>query len=148
MINCGSDSDPIQLKEATFTDCKAQNSLCGKIRFEVKENITAPIQVKYQLDRTLYDKDKYVKSLSDRDKLTDICPRLVSEGNKCPGNRKNRIKLPCRCPILKDTYYAEKSIHIPVSTEWAYIANYRGTVSLWHLKERLLCYNATIVIDY
>ncbi|PSN39285.1 hypothetical protein C0J52_14650 [Blattella germanica] len=147
MINCGSDSDPIQLKEARFTDCKLQNSLCGKIRFEVKENITAPIQIKYQLDRTYLHMVRFEKSLSDRDRLTDICPLLVSEGNKCPGNRKNRIKLPCRCPIPKGTYFAEKSIYVPSFVEDGLIGDYRAKLRGWHSKERLICYNATFTID-
>ncbi|PSN30433.1 hypothetical protein C0J52_28055 [Blattella germanica] len=88
----------------------------------------------------------YNKILRDRDKLTDICPLLVSEGNKCPWNRKNRIKLPCRCPIPKGSYFAEKSINIPKATAKGVISDYIGTLSAWHLKERLLCYNATFTI--
>ncbi|XP_021927059.1 uncharacterized protein LOC110833365 isoform X2 [Zootermopsis nevadensis] len=97
LINCGSNNDPIQLKEIEVSH---NNSRLGvSLRIQAKTNITEPIKATYTILRkgSLY-------SIPIRGVIQDICVFDALVTQQCTA-KVNKLIAPCKCPIEKDQFY-------------------------------------------
>lgn len=147
--NCGSASDPVQLKNLTLSPdpIKLPGDVTASAGAEVGVDLDAPLAVTLKLKKKIFGVMVEIPCLDNIGSCDydDICPML--QNITCPPELK-KYGIPCHCPIHRGSYYLPATaiaVALPPSVPtWLESGDYEVEAHVSKDGKAVACIHATV----